>query len=259
LCAAVFGAGGAAVARGGAAAGFGAAGFNEAGFGAEAFGAAGFGAAAFVAAAGFGAAGFAAPAFGATAFAVAAGFGTADAGRAAEILRVAVFLVDGLAPDLAFVVVRALRAGAFAVFTAGTRFAAVFLAGFFAADFLAVFFAGANIVSFFFSLSALFSFAAFFIFFAMIVLRSLRLYVRYLPGRLNSKCSGYGGTSGIHALGLAAPPDCRIPRSAFGAGPPVAQSINSIGCTTGILVPAAIWMMQPIFPAAITSGSVPSI
>ncbi len=40
-----------------------------------------------------------------------------------------------------------------------------------------------------------------------------------------------------------------------GIGPPVAQSINSIGWTTGMSVPAAIWVMQPTLPAAITSGA----
>jgi hypothetical protein len=42
--------------------------------------------------------------------------------------------------------------------------------------------------------------------------------------------------------------------SACGAGPPVAQSISSTVWTTGIVVPAAIWVMQPILPAAIASG-----
>lgn len=46
---------------------------------------------------------------------------------------------------------------------------------------------------------------------------------------------------------------------AAGADPPVAQSASSIGCTTGIEVPAAICIMQPRLPAAITSGSVFSI
>jgi len=44
-----------------------------------------------------------------------------------------------------------------------------------------------------------------------------------------------------------------------GSGPPVAQSISSTGCTTGIVVPAAICVMQPMLPAAITSGAVVSI
>jgi hypothetical protein len=41
-----------------------------------------------------------------------------------------------------------------------------------------------------------------------------------------------------------------------GGGPPVAQSISSTVCTTGIAVPEAIWAMQPMLPAAITSGAV---
>src|SRR5437016_4291918 len=45
-----------------------------------------------------------------------------------------------------------------------------------------------------------------------------------------------------------------IPASAFGTGPPVAQSISSTVWTIGIAVPAAICTMQPAFPAAITSG-----
>src|SRR5262245_49119489 len=46
-----------------------------------------------------------------------------------------------------------------------------------------------------------------------------------------------------------------LPVSAPGAGPPVAQSISSTVWTTGITVPAAICVMQPILPAAITSGA----
>ena len=46
----------------------------------------------------------------------------------------------------------------------------------------------------------------------------------------------------------------RCSRSAGGQGPPVAQSINSTVWTTGSFVPAAICVMQPILPAAITSG-----
>ena len=42
--------------------------------------------------------------------------------------------------------------------------------------------------------------------------------------------------------------------SGAGTGPPVAQSISSTVCTTGMAVPPAIWVMQPILPAAITSG-----
>jgi len=227
---------------GAAIAGFGA-GVAAAGFGAACLRAAGLGAA-------FGTAGF-------TATAVGSRLG-APAGFAADVLRAAGLPAGDLAADLAVVVARALRAGLFAAFPLGAGFAAVFLAGFFAADFFAVFFAGANILSLV-SFFAFVSLAAFFIFFAMIVLRSLRRDFRYSPGRLNFDVLRLHGTSGIHALGLAAPPDCRIPLSALGAGPPVAQSINSIGCTTGILVPAAIWMMQPIFPTAINSGSVFSI
>ena len=46
------------------------------------------------------------------------------------------------------------------------------------------------------------------------------------------------------------------PCNCSGTGPPVAQSINSTGCTTGIAVPDAICVMQPMLPAAITSGAV---
>ena len=46
----------------------------------------------------------------------------------------------------------------------------------------------------------------------------------------------------------------RRSRSAGGHGPPVAQSINSTVWTTGRSVPAAICVMQPRLPAAITSG-----
>src|SRR6185295_17618573 len=44
-----------------------------------------------------------------------------------------------------------------------------------------------------------------------------------------------------------------------GTGPPVAQSISSTGCITGIDVPDAICAMQPMLPAAITSGAVLAI
>jgi hypothetical protein len=47
--------------------------------------------------------------------------------------------------------------------------------------------------------------------------------------------------------------------SAGGTLPPVAQSISSTGWTTGITVPAAICVMQPTLPAAITSGFIFSI
>jgi hypothetical protein len=43
--------------------------------------------------------------------------------------------------------------------------------------------------------------------------------------------------------------------SAAGFRPPVAQSINSTVWTTGTAVPAAICVIQPILPAAITSGA----
>ncbi|WP_204277275.1 hypothetical protein, partial [Klebsiella oxytoca] len=45
-------------------------------------------------------------------------------------------------------------------------------------------------------------------------------------------------------------------RHQFNAGrrPPVAQSRSSIVCTTGTDVPLAICTMQPILPAATTSG-----
>ena len=46
----------------------------------------------------------------------------------------------------------------------------------------------------------------------------------------------------------------RCSRSLGGQGPPVAQSINSTVWTAGRSVPAAICVMQPILPAAITSG-----
>ena len=42
----------------------------------------------------------------------------------------------------------------------------------------------------------------------------------------------------------------------FRHGPPVAQSSSSTVCTTGIAVPDAICVMQPILPVAIRSGAV---
>ena len=60
------------------------------------------------------------------------------------------------------------------------------------------------------------------------------------------------------APGEAAVPKVRArrkrPRSAGGHGPPVAQSINSTVWTVGSFAPAAVCVMQPILPAAITSG-----
>ena len=44
-----------------------------------------------------------------------------------------------------------------------------------------------------------------------------------------------------------------------GLGPPVAQSNSWTVWTTGIAVPEASWVMQPMFPAAITSGAVVAI
>ena len=49
------------------------------------------------------------------------------------------------------------------------------------------------------------------------------------------------------------------PCNTSGTGPPVAQSISSTGCTTGIAVPAAICVMQPMLPAAIRSAPTLSI
>src|SRR5262249_22332536 len=54
---------------------------------------------------------------------------------------------------------------------------------------------------------------------------------------------------------LAAASATPLPVSASGAVLPVAPSISSTMWTTGILVPAAICVMQPILPAAITSGA----
>ena len=45
----------------------------------------------------------------------------------------------------------------------------------------------------------------------------------------------------------------------IGFGPPVYQSITSIVCKIGILVPLAICVIQPIFPVAINSGFILSI
>src|SRR5271170_1075171 len=56
-----------------------------------------------------------------------------------------------------------------------------------------------------------------------------------------------------NALRLLAMTDQRQ-ASPVGAGPPLAQSSNSTVCTTGVAVAEPICSMQPMFPAAMTSG-----
>src|SRR5262245_59439111 len=58
-------------------------------------------------------------------------------------------------------------------------------------------------------------------------------------------------TAVVSPTALSAP----LPVSAPGAGPPVARSMSSTMRTTAITAPAAICVMQPILPAAITSGA----
>src|SRR5262249_55238711 len=121
----------------------------------------------------------------------------------------------------------------------GAAFLADFFADFFAAflaDFFApfFFFAAAYFLAFF----AFLPFAFFFAFFAIVIILLLPPICDYRTSRIS----------------LSAAPSVQSQFSA-GCGPPVAQSRSSIVCTTGTDVPPAICTMQPILPAAITSGS----
>jgi hypothetical protein len=98
----------------------------------------------------------------------------------------------------------------------------------------------------FFALLAFFAFDfAFFAFFAIIASRSVAAQISpsldtsTLTSPRRSSCRG--GNS--------------FPASASGALPPVAQSISSTVWTTGMAVAAAICVMQPMLPAAITLGA----
>ena len=112
------------------------------------------------------------------------------------------------------------------------------------------FFAGAFFA--FFLVFFVFDFA----FFAMIDLpivrpRSIRIIT--LVGKAGSACPA----PYRHITAATASPGTagnRLPFSPPGSGPPVAQSISSTVWTTGIDVPAAICVIQPMLPAAITSG-----
>src|ERR1700730_6559129 len=135
--------------------------------------------------------------------------------------------------------------GAAAFFGAATR-AFAFLADFFATARFAFLRAGA---AFF----ALLPFLVFdFAFFAFLAIINSR------------RCgSDFGTYSTLYShLATTVSPAAAVtffPASACGAHPPVAQSISSTLWTTGSAVPAAICAMQPIFPAAITSGLIFSI
>jgi hypothetical protein len=130
----------------------------------------------------------------------------------------------------------AFLAGALAAFFAGARLATTFLAGFFAA-FLAGFFAvdfffeaafTAAIFFAFFSFFAL-SFFVFFAFFAMIVLPIVAADLPIHTGIIKFR-SAATVMELLSRLTQAADDAGRpLLSSALGAGPPVAQSINSIG------------------------------
>src|SRR5207248_5242538 len=111
-------------------------------------------------------------------------------------------------------------------------------AAFFGADFIAAPFSAAAFF-FFFAATTFLPRFAFFVFaldfFAFFAIIDLPIVVADHPN--------------THA-GTAA----NVPCNAGGTSPPVAQSISSTGWTTGITVPAAICVMQPTLPAAITSG-----
>jgi hypothetical protein len=112
-----------------------------------------------------------------------------------------------------------------------------------------------------------------FAFFAMIVLPIVATQnsgYRLLPGSgfpagLMTGCSGghlpfvRAASAGVNQLLTGQLPMGQLPISASGLRPPVAQSISSTVWTTGIAVPAAICVMQPILPAAIASGASLSI
>ncbi len=67
----------------------------------------------------------------------------------------------------------------------------------------------------------------------------------------------YSAASTSAAFGRSA--KSGLPLNTSGNGPPVAQSSSSTVWTIGIDVPDPIWVMQPIFPAAITCGFVLSM
>src|SRR5262249_28071332 len=128
-----------------------------------------------------------------------------------------------------------------ALFFGALFFAAAFFAFFtdffaaFLADFFAPFFFFA--ATYFFAFFAFLPFAFFFAFFAILIILLLPPISDYRTSRIS----------------LSAVPSAQSQFSA-GRGPPVAQSRSSIVCTTGTDVPPAICTMQPILPAAITSG-----
>jgi hypothetical protein len=133
----------------------------------------------------------------------------------------------------------AAAAGFGAAFFRGAAFLAFAFLGadFFAPDFFALLFFTEDFFFFFFAGAAflpLFAFLVFafdFRFFAIICLPMVSANPNTQTGtEANLACSA-GGTL-----------------------PPVAQSISSTVWTTGITVPAAICVMQPTLPAAITSG-----
>jgi hypothetical protein len=112
-------------------------------------------------------------------------------------------------------------------------FAFFFGAAFFFADFTSFFFLRAGAAFFFFA-DFFFAFA----FFAMMDLPILATGLKLNP-LWPPPVQATAGADG---------------HSTDGHGPPVAQSINSTVWTIGSAVPAAICVMQPILPAAITSG-----
>jgi len=153
-----------------------------------------------------------------------------------------------------------------AAFTAGAlRLGAAFFATFFGA-FFAVFFAADFTVFFFLCAGAAFFFVNFFFafdfdFFAMIVLPIDATSENPVGphGRPGSRHNNDRAPIQLAAADGRIADRGRCSPSAGGHGPPVAQSINSTVWTAGSFVPAAICVMQPMFPAAITSGRTLSI
>ena len=135
--------------------------------------------------------------------------------------------------------------GAIGALTIGALFLAVrFLATrFFAAPFFAAPLLADAFFFFFFAAAAILPRFAFFVFdldfFAFFAIFDLPIVS---ADDRTSHADTHAGTAAVFAC------------IAGGTSPPVAQSISSIGWTTGRAVPAAICVMQPTLPAAITSG-----
>ena len=105
-----------------------------------------------------------------------------------------------------------------------------------------------------------FAFFAFFDFLAMIVLPIVADDSRYTPGHSNAMSGGCSTHSAVHAT--RPPNHIRTAPCLSAPSAPVRRSPNRSTRSDArpeFPVPAAIWVMQPILPAAITSGAIFSI